>query len=569
MRIPIVPWWTVFWLALPAALPAQIPLGTSFTYQGRLSDGGSPAGGSYDFQFVLYDAAVSGAQVGPIVVREDVAVAEGLFAVALDFGAVFAGSRRWLDIGVRPGASTGAFTPVGPRQELTPAPAALFSVAAPWTGVSGKPAGFADNVDNDSGGTVTSVTAGAGLTGGTITSSGTLAVSFGGSGGAATAARSDHDHLGAFWSGSASPGLEIATSGSTALSAQSSAAGGTAVLGSASATSGETVGVWGQTFAPSGIGVLGSATAVTGLAFGVQGTSTSPQGRGVSGLNFATTGAAPGVFGFTTSISGAGVHGRANPASGQAYGVRGESFSPDGVGVGGSGPWGVYGTSTTGIGVYGEASDAVAVNYGLYGVTSSTSGYAVAGIAAASSGTNYGVWGRTNSAAGYAGFFLGRVAVTGTLSKGGGSFKIDHPLDPENKYLYHSFVESPDMKNIYDGVATTDEAGFAVVELPEWFEALNRDFRYQLTVIGGGAWARARVSREIAASRFVIQTDVAGTKVSWQVTGIRKDPFAEKHRIPVEEDKPEDERGTYLHAEAWGEPKERGLEAKRWPGGRP
>ncbi|MGH9844628.1 MAG: hypothetical protein ACREEM_38400 [Blastocatellia bacterium] len=71
--------------------------------------------------------------------------------------------------------------------------------------------------------------------------------------------------------------------------------------------------------------------------------------------------------------------------------------------------------------------------------------------------------------------------MVGTLSKGGGSFKIDHPLDPENKYLYHSFVESPDMMNIYNGVVTLDETGQAEVELPDYFSALNRDFRYQFT----------------------------------------------------------------------------------------
>jgi hypothetical protein len=115
-------------LTLLAALPAAAqPLGTAFTYQGQLLDAGSPANGSYDFQLVLYDATVGGSQVGPIVLRDDVAVGGGLFAVALDFGPVFAGARRFLEIGVRPGASSGAYTVVGPRQELTPSPNAVFS----------------------------------------------------------------------------------------------------------------------------------------------------------------------------------------------------------------------------------------------------------------------------------------------------------------------------------------------------------------------------------------------------------------------------------------------------------
>jgi len=121
------------------------------------------------------------------------------------------------------------------------------------------------------------------------------------------------------------------------------------------------------------------------------------------------------------------------------------------------------------------------------------------------------------------------------------------------------------MKNVYDGVVTTDAAGYAAVDLPDWFEALNRDFRYQLTVVGDGAWARARVYREIRNNRFVIQTDLAATKVCWQITGIRRDPFAEKHRIPVEEGKSDEERGTYLHPEPWGQPQETGLDHQRRP----
>jgi hypothetical protein len=184
------------WLAvgLASAAHAQTPQGTGFTYQGRLSEGAAPASGAYDFQFVLYDAATGGSQVGPALVREDVAVTSGLFTVVLDFGPVFAGNLRFLDVAVRPGASTGAFVPLTPRQDLTSTPAALFSATVPWGGIGGKPAGFADGVDDDSGGTVTSVGAGPGLMGGPITASGTLAVAFGGTGAATSAARSDHTH---------------------------------------------------------------------------------------------------------------------------------------------------------------------------------------------------------------------------------------------------------------------------------------------------------------------------------------------------------------------------------------
>src|SRR5262245_38901570 len=155
--------------------------------------------------------------------------------------------------------------------------------------------------------------------------------------------------------------------------------------------------------------------------------------------------------------------------------------------------------------------------------------------------------------------FRGDVAVTGNLSKGGGSFKIDHPLDPENRYLYHSFVESPDMKNIYDGNVVTDANGEATVELPEYFESLNRDFRYQLTV--AGTFAQAIVAQKIKGNRFVIRTSAPNVEVSWQITGIRHDRWANKNRIQVDVQKSETERGFYLHPEVFNQPEERGV---RW-----
>jgi hypothetical protein len=144
------------------------------------------------------------------------------------------------------------------------------------------------------------------------------------------------------------------------------------------------------------------------------------------------------------------------------------------------------------------------------------------------------------------------VDIIGTLSKGAGSFKIDHPLDPGNKYLYHSFVESPDMKNMYDGNITTNDAGLATVTLPNWFETLNRDFRYQLTVIG--QFAQAIVASEISGNQFSIRTDKPNVKVSWQVTGTRQDAFANAHRIQVEVEKAPADRGRYLYPELVGAP---------------
>jgi hypothetical protein len=141
-----------------------------------------------------------------------------------------------------------------------------------------------------------------------------------------------------------------------------------------------------------------------------------------------------------------------------------------------------------------------------------------------------------------AGLFSGNVRVNGTLTKSAGSFQIDHPLDPEHKYLSHSFVESPDMKNVYDGTVTLDEKGRATVELPDYFEALNRDFRYQLTAIGAPG-PNLYIAEGVNQNRFKIAGGRPYARVSWQVTGIRQDAYANEHRIKVEEDKPGAERG--------------------------
>jgi hypothetical protein len=137
---------------------------------------------------------------------------------------------------------------------------------------------------------------------------------------------------------------------------------------------------------------------------------------------------------------------------------------------------------------------------------------------------------------------LQSVDVTGTVSKGSGSFVIDHPLDPKNKLLYHSFVESPDVKNVYDGVVQLDEYGGAVVSLPDYFLALNTEYRYLATSISGpmpnlhlaeGVHRRFRVGKPI----FELAGGEPHGVVSWQVTGIRKDPLILTEPIIVEVEK--------------------------------
>jgi hypothetical protein len=371
--------------------------------------------------------------------------------------------------------------------------------------------------------------------------------------------------------------------------------GSAGIRGENNGTGGSGWGVYGSQNG-SGVGVLGTAPS----GFGVYGRSESR--TGVFGEHYATTGTAPGVEGQTSSTSpdAVGVLGIVSSSlpGGKSAGVRGINRGTGGSGIGvyGShdgGGWGVFGESRSGaavvgssntwVGVYGEHLATIGAApgvegrtysasvgaVGVLGVVSSTSpGSASAGVRGINNGTGssgvglygshagsgWGVYG-TAPISGYAGYFSGRVHVAGTLTKGGGSFKIDHPLDPANKYLYHSFVESPDMMNIYNGIVYLDAQGDAWVTLPDWFDALNHDFRYQLTAIGAPA-PNLYIAEKIAGNRFKIAGGGPGVEVSWLVTGIRKDPFAEKYRIPVEEEKPVAERGYYLHHEAYGQPKE-------------
>ncbi|NLH09753.1 MAG: hypothetical protein GX464_00245, partial [Holophagae bacterium] len=276
-----------------------------------------------------------------------------------------------------------------------------------------------------------------------------------------------------------------------------------------------TAGVYGVTDKNSSYGVWGKHEST---GYGVYGESAH------HGVHGETTG--------SSALTGAGVYGVGN----ESNGVIGKSTKYRGV----------WGTSQTGTGVQGESTS----YYGVLGINQSKNTLGILGH------LKYGIYANQNDGT-HAGYFRGAVHVEGALSKSSGSFKIDHPLDPEHKYLYHSFVESPDMKNVYDGNVVTDEEGRAVVELPAYFEALNRDFRYQLTVVG--RFAQAIVEEEVANNRFVIRTNLANVKVSWQVTGIRKDPWAEHNRIQVEEDKPAEEQGLYLHPEVYDQPEDKGV----------
>lgn len=350
-------------------------------------------------------------------------------------------------------------------------------------------------------------------------------------------------------------GMTNTATGTTQFHA--TAGGATALTGLAKSTTtnAKSTGVVGQSKAPNGTGVKGIApTGVVGqgVGVGVSGTASYTAGTGVLGVANGGGTAAWGVGGL--SSSGQGVHGESSAATGigvygsanasQGTGVFGRSAGAFGVGVRGEGSTGVVGISE-GIAVEGQ---------GYVGVNGRSDTHNGIGVRAYGGTSASFALDARKDGAGYAGRFQGAVLVLGTLAKSAGSFVIDHPLDPENRILAHSFVESPEMLNVYSGTVRLDGKGRATVRLPAYFEALNMEHRYQLTAIGAPA-PELHVAKEIEQKRFVIAGGVAGQKVCWQVTGVRQDAYARKHRIKVDTAKKAKDKGRLLNPEAFGRPR--------------
>ncbi|MEV3912623.1 hypothetical protein [Streptomyces canus] len=365
-------------------------------------------------------------------------------------------------------------------------------------------------------------------------------------------------------------------------------AGGSGVVGSSGrpgttgpgGTQSGGAGVLGINNESHGIGVLGTADADGGTAV----LGTSSQGTGVcgraTGLNPAVAGTGtqgPGVSG--TSEQGTGVTGTSTGGAG----LTGASTAGAGVTASSDGGNGLLATSATGTAVAAFSNDGIAV-LGRCG-HSDTSGFGFGfapNQAPGVMGTSFngpGVQGLSIDGTGVradgqtgiiargtlmAGSFEGDVNVTGNLTKGGGGFRIDHPLDPENRYLAHSFVESPEMKNIYDGTTTLDAGGTATVDLPDWFEALNENFHYQLTAFGGPA-PNLHISRTVTGNRFSIAGGDPRQRVCWQVTGTRRDAWARANPVVEEAEKAPQERGYYLHPGAHGQSAERAVAKANHP----
>jgi hypothetical protein len=295
-------------------------------------------------------------------------------------------------------------------------------------------------------------------------------------------------------------------------------------------------------------------------------------------INVSHAGVGPGVFastpggislwGQTSSISTAAVVGD-SPAGevivGRQSGTGCEATSCNGIGAvvgrhdgpGGSGVRGFVTDPLGGLGVLGQAGISGGTGTGVRGQNVNAANSTGYGVEGTTNGAGAGIHGTETSGdpAALAGLFDGNVRINGNLTVTGtkSGFRIDDPRDPAHRTLSHTPVETDALTVVYTGNVRTGRDGRASVRLPAYAETLAGDWRYQLTPIG--RFGQVIVEREVRHGKFVIRSEHGGTKVSWSVTGLRRDRFAHKHPFRAVDAKAGTERGRYLHPDLYGRPR--------------
>jgi hypothetical protein len=326
---------------------------------------------------------------------------------------------------------------------------------------------------------------------------------------------------------------------------RNSSTNGTAVFGEAAAASGTNFGGAFSAASQSGVAVQATATASSGATTGVAATVQSQFGIAmaanapIDGLGFGLTATgATGVFGNSRAFDGAGVRGvwtGSNNARG--FGGRFSTTSNLNAAVEAQGQFvGLLGQvpgDRPGSGVSGETFGTHPLAMGVYGLSA---GYA--GV----------VGSRISGSSAWAVYAEGNSGASGTKS-----FNIDHPLDPENRYLRYYSAEGPEPLNIYSGAIVTDAQGYATIRLPEVFDRINKDPRVQLTVDDAGEdFVMAKVVGGVQGGSCRIRTSRGGVKVYWEIKAVRNDPWIQRYGAPVEVAKPQEFRGGYQHPELYG-----------------
>ncbi len=380
---------------------------------------------------------------------------------------------------------------------------------------------------------------------------------------------------GAGWGvlGQTSTGIGVYGSASSAAGAgiggvfEAFGATGRGVSGTAHAASGANFGGSFISHSTSGKGIYAETSTGSGVTIGAHAKSASTQGRGVFGEANAGSGNTFGGYFLSKSTAGTGIFGWADAASGATTGVFGRADSPTansaavkGVALADSGDvthggW-FENASKNGRAVSGVATSTggSGVSYGGHFENAHTNGRGIFGWTTAQSGSIYGVLGQSLFA-GFGVYAFGSSGASGTKS-----FRIDHPGDPENKYLLHYSSESPMPQNFYVGNVKTDAQGHAWVDLPDYFSDINTNFKYQLTVVDDEASAdfvQVKIGKKIKGNRFLIMSSKPRVEVSWRVDADRNDLYVRKHQPKDVMDKEGSEKGTYQHPELYGLGQER------------